>query len=113
MEFSFNVLLVMAALSMVTLNVNGLHDHLKCPELKKILPNSDVICLQETHLTEQQEYAFKLHFQSYNWFFAHGTSNSAGIAVGVHHSVGLIGNLYGEVKGRLLALNFTGTNCFN
>ncbi len=93
MEFFFNVLLVMAALSLVTLNVNGLHDHLKWPELKKILPNSDVICLQETHLIEQQEYTFKLHFQSYDWFFAHGTSNSAGIAVGVCHSAGLIGNL--------------------
>ncbi len=53
MEFFFNVLPVMAALSLVTLNVNGLHDYLKWPELKKILPNSDVICLQETHLIEQ------------------------------------------------------------
>ena len=53
MEFSFNVLPLIAALSMVTLNVNSLHNHLKWPELKKILSNSDVIYLQETHLIEQ------------------------------------------------------------
>ncbi len=101
-------MLMMAALSMVTLNVNGIHDPHKWPDLKSMLPNSDIICLQETHLTKQQEFAFQLHTQSYDWFFSHGTSNLAGVAMGVHRHAGITGIISGEVSGRLLAVDFQG-----
>ncbi len=86
----FVPVLLMATLSMVTLNVNGIHDSQKWPDLMNILPNADIICLQETHLIQQQEFAFQLHSQSYDWFFSHCTSNSAGVAIGVHRCAGII-----------------------
>ncbi len=93
-------------LTVITLNINGLHDYKKWSELWKHLLRSDVICLQEIHLVPKQLFAFKLHAQAYDWFFSLGMSNSAGVVVGVKHSVGVIVNKAGEILGHLLDLDF-------
>ncbi len=80
-------LLTMVMLSMCTLNVNGIHDPLKWKDLLNLLPCTDIIYLQETHLTSAQEYSFKIHAQSYDWYFSHGSSNLAGVAVAVHRHI--------------------------
>ena len=76
--------LTMAILSAITLNANSLHDAEKWSELWVLLPHVDLICLQETHLTKDQEFAFQLHSKSHNWFFSHRSSNSASVAMGIH-----------------------------
>ncbi len=70
----------MAALTILTLNVNGLGDSHKWSDLWSEIPCTDIICLQEMHLSSDQEYAFRLHAQGYNYFFSHGTSASCGVA---------------------------------
>ena len=99
------VALTMAMLSICTLNVNGIHDPLKWKDLWNLLPHTDIICLQEMYLTAAQEYAFKLYAQSYDWFFSHSTSNSAGIVVAVHKCAGANTSVVGVIPGRLIALD--------
>ena len=41
---------VMVCLSLITLNVNGIHDPTKWLSVFQSLPSVDVVCLQETHL---------------------------------------------------------------
>ena len=98
-------LLTMAMLSMCTLNINGIHDPMKWKDLLNLLPCTDIICLQETHLTSVQEYSFKLHAQSYNWYFSHGSSNSAGVVVAVHRHNGANVTIVGSIPGRLITLD--------
>ncbi len=77
-------------LTVVTLNANGLHDTGKWQTLWQEIPHADVICLQEMYLTSQQEHAFCLHAPVYDFFFEHGTSNSAGVLIAVKHNKGVI-----------------------
>ena len=49
---------------------------------------TDVIALQETHLTPHQEYAFSLFAQSYECFFSHGSTQSAGVFLAIHRNRG-------------------------
>ena len=65
----------------VTLNVNGLRDAGKWSSLWSEIPRVDVICLQETYLSPDQEFSFQLHAQSYNFYYSHGTTNSAGVII--------------------------------
>ena len=71
---------LIAALTVLTLNTNGLRDSHKWSDLWSEIPYTDIICLQEMHLSSAQEYAFQLHVQGYNYFFSHGTSASCGVA---------------------------------
>ncbi len=92
-------LLIMVMLSMCTLNVNGIYDPLKWKDLWNLLPCTDIICLQETHLATTQEYSFKIHAQSYDWYFSHGSSNSAGVAVAVHRHTGAKVSIVRSIPG--------------
>ncbi len=76
---------------MLTLNVNGIHDCKKWSKVWHVIKwqSTDIICLQETHLTQPQEYAFKLHAQGYDIFFSHGTSNSAGVLTRICRNKGI------------------------
>ena len=58
--------MILVIYSIVTLNVNGLHDPVKWKDLWCELPRSDVICLQEMYLIPEQVYSFQLHGQSYD-----------------------------------------------
>ncbi len=93
------------ALTMITSNVNGLHNSLKWSEFWQAILRKDIICLQETHLVSTQERAFELHAQSYNFFYAHGITGSSGVCVAVRHNTGVSIVKSGEILGRLLALN--------
>lgn len=78
-------------LSLLTFNVNGLHDDGKWHKVWQFLKSqsTDVICLQETHLTAKQEYAFCLYAQGYTLLFSHGTSRSAGVLIGICRNKGI------------------------
>ncbi len=104
--------LIMAILSAITLNANGLHDAEKWSDLWVVLPHVDLICLQETHLLKDQEFAFQLYSKSYNWYFSHGTSNSASVAMGIHCCSNVQVSLVGEVKGRIIALDVCGEKTY-
>ena len=77
--------------SLLTLNVNGIHDSKKWPKVWQFLKYqcADIFCLQETHLQSNQEYAFGLYGQNYELFFSHGSSNSAGVLIGVCQNKGI------------------------
>ena len=77
-------------LIVVTLNVNGLYDPSKWQVLWQEIPHADIICLQETHLTSQQEHAFCLHASAYDFFFEHGASNSGGVLTAVKRNKSII-----------------------
>ena len=47
-----------------------------------------MIALQETHLTQHQEYAFSLFAQSYECFFSHSSMQSAGVFLAIHRNQG-------------------------
>ena len=87
--------------SIVTLNVNGLHDPVKWKALWSELPQCDVICLQEMHVTPNQVYAFQLHCQSYDWIFSFGSSNSAGVGVAIKRNLGKKMLKIADIPGRL------------
>ncbi len=70
-----------------------------------MVPRSDVICFQETHLTSKQERAFSLCAQGYNFYFSHSTSASAGVCVVVKRSSGVNIVKAGEISSWLLALD--------
>ncbi len=57
------------------------------------------------HLLESQEYAFKLHKQSHDFFFTHGALASAGVCIAIRHSSGVNVVKSGFVPGHLLALD--------
>ncbi len=78
--------LLMVALSLITVNVNGMHDQLKWTTIFKEILHQDIICFQETHLESSQEYAFELHTQGYDLFFGQGATNAGGVCVGVCRS---------------------------
>ena len=89
-------------------NCNGIYDTKKWTPLWNLLKSTraDLIVLQETHLTEQQVYAFSLHAQAYEHFHLHGTSQSAGIAVFVHRNTGLHVTKFQPVSPHLRILDF-------
>ena len=70
-----------------------------------LIPHADVICLQEMHLTSQQEHAFCLHAPAYDFFFEHGTSNSAGVLTAVKHNKGVIPTKSTSCDGQLLVVD--------
>ena len=71
------------ALTVITSNVNGLHNSVKWKQFWQEIPCRDIIYLQETHLTLNQEFAFGLFAPGYNFYFSHGTLGSAGMCTAV------------------------------
>ena len=56
------------------------------------------------------EFAFQLHAQGYDFYFSHGTSNSAGVCMAIRYALGVnVVKLVG-VPGRLLVLNLSKDN---
>lgn len=98
----------MLMLSAITLNVNGLHDPKKWAEFWQFVPCVDILYLQEIHLVCDQLFAFQLYAQGYDWFFSLGTSNSAGVCIGVRHTLGVMACKVTEVKGHMLAIDLAG-----
>ncbi len=69
------------------------------------MPRANIICLQETHLAESQEYAFALYAPGYDWFFSHGTTNTGGVACAFKRQSGVKVHKVGEILGHLLAID--------
>ena len=99
------------AISLLTLNINGLHNYLKWSSFWQEIPRKDIICIQESHLMAQQECSFILHTQSFDFFFSLGSSNSAGVLVVFRHNTGVIPIKAAEISGRLLAIDFDLDQC--
>ncbi len=99
------------AISLLTLNINGLHNYLKWLSFWQEIPRKDIICIQESHLMAQQECSFSLHAQSFDFFFSHGSSNSAGVLVAFRCNTGVIPVKAAEIAGRLLVIDFDLDQC--
>ncbi len=69
------------------------------------LYTADIIAVQETHLTIEQEYAFKLYSQNYNIFFSHGTSQATGVFMAIHRNHGLSVVLHQAVNAHIQYLD--------
>ncbi len=95
------------ALTVITLNGNRLHNSGKWSDFWRETPKSEIICVQETHLTPDQEYSFKINAQSYDFIFSHETSNSAGVFTVIHRNTGVMVVKSGEIPGRLLSINLS------
>ncbi len=62
-------------------------------------------------LLAQQECSFILHAQSFDFFFSHGSSNSAGVLVAFRCNTGVIPVKAAEIAGRLLVIDFDLDQC--
>ena len=89
--------LFLMALTFVIINVNGLHDQTKWPVFWQEVMCADIICVQESHLTASQENSFRLYAQSYDFFFSHRISQSAGVWVAVRQNIGIMAVKSSEV----------------
>ncbi len=98
------------ALMVIILNANGLHNSSKWSNFWQEIPKNDIICVQETHLTPDQEYSFKINAQSYDFIFSHGTSNLVGVFITVRRNTGVIVVKSGEIPGRLLSVDLSSDN---
>ncbi len=99
---------VMVCLSLITLNVNGIHDPVKRSSVFQCLPSMDIVCLLETHLCTLQERAFCTQSPKYDCFFSHGTTNSGGVCIGLRRKAELQGELVGDISGHGLCLDLKG-----
>ncbi len=97
-------------LTALTLNANGLGSPEKWSRLWSEIPCTDIICLQETHLLQCNEFAFPLGAQNYDFFYSHGTSSSAGVCTAIKWSLGVNPVKSVEVSGRLLGIDFVLNN---
>ncbi len=97
-------------LTVLTLNANGLGSPEKWSKLWSEIPCTNIICLQETHLQQCNEFAFPLGAQNYDFFYSHGTSNSADVCTAIKHSLGVNPVKLVEVSGRLLGMDFVLNN---
>ena len=55
------VVLVMVMVTLVSINANGLHSNTKWQPFWNEIPHTDIICIQEMHLTNIQEFVFGLY----------------------------------------------------
>ncbi len=101
-----NLILIM--FTALTLNANGLRDPCKWTELWSEINRTDTICIQETHLDTNQEFAFCLYAQGYDYFFSHGMTASAGVLVVVRCSGYQVVKV-GEIPGHMIALDIQDT----
>ena len=97
-------------LTALTLNINGLGSSDKWSKLWLEIPYTDIICLQEIHLQQSNEFAFPLGAQNYDFFYSHGTSNSAGVCTTIKCSLGVNPVKSVEVSRRLLGMDFVLNN---
>ena len=96
-----------AELKLLTLNVRGLNNDDKrrqvCTWLKD--SKSDIILLQETHLTEKTNKIMALQVKSYETFFNNGGTNTKGTMILCKKNVSLAGKeIYKDGNGRLQAV---------
>ncbi len=71
--------------SIASLNVNGINDDSKWAGIFNTILSypPQVLFLQETHLTVNQEYLFWRCLPAYDVWFENGTSQSAGVLIAI------------------------------
>ncbi len=86
---------------LLSLNVNGIHDSMKWKNIFNtiLLIALNVIALQETHLTHDQEYLFQHTLLNYHILFENGTSNSAGVLIALKQNCGIEIQSYSRKEG--------------
>ena len=69
-------------LNLISLNVRGIRDEIKRKKIFQFYNEKrcDVLCLQETHSTKEDEIEWKLEWGG-NIIFTHGQSNARGCAM--------------------------------
>ena len=96
---SFNIL---------SLNIRGLQNDVKRRAIFNYVRNcADVVCLQETHSTPQDEEKWKMEWGG-NVYFSHGSSASKGVCVLIKPSLPIvIRSLKSDINGRVVVLDVT------
>ena len=91
---------------LLSLNVNGIHDSMKWKNIFNtiLLIALNVIALQETHLTHDQEYLFQHTLLNYHILFENGTSNSAGVLIALKQNCGIEIQSYSRKEGWFLSM---------
>ncbi len=98
--------LIWMVLMCFSLNCNGLQDSSKWPVVwcLALTSGADVVIFQETHLTVKQERSFSIFAQSFDKFYAHGTSQLGGILIAVCRSLSLAPSVVNYDNGHKLVL---------
>lgn len=101
-------------ISLGSLNANGLNIQSKRRAIFRKMRQFDVVCLQETHSTENSAKFWTHEWGGGQCFFAHGTSNSRGVAIFVSKSfLGECKVLSKDNNGRFIILEIkTDNNTF-
>ena len=90
-------------LNIISLNVRGIKDNVKRKAIFEYYrTRCDILCLQETHSTIEDEVTWKTSWGG-NSIFAHGTNNSRGVCVLVNPKFqGKISNILCDQEGRYI-----------
>lgn len=92
-------------MSIACLNSNGLRETNKFEQLTGML-KTDVICLQETHWTEDIMSNIKKHWEE-DIFVNHGSQRACGVAILIKGGrMQNVKQIYSDGKGRLLVIEF-------
>ena len=94
--------------TILTLNVNGLRNKIKRQTLFKFINTiqADIILLQETHSTINNENIWKTEWSSSKLYFNHGETNSKGVLIAIKKDFNIeIENIIKDDSGRVLILN--------
>ena len=72
----------MSGLNIVSFNVRGIADGIKCKEVFRFLRdrNFDIVCLQETHSDKKKEKIWRNEWAG-NIYFSHGETNAKGVCI--------------------------------
>ncbi len=97
-------------LTTLTLNMNGLSSQVKWPKVWSEVPYTSIICFQEIHLQPSDKFSFPLGAQEYDFFYSHGSSNSAGICTAIKCSLNVNPVKSVDVPGQILGVDFMQDN---
>lgn len=108
--FLINLMQAMCVtMSIACLNSNGLRETNKFEQLTGML-KTDVICLQETHWTEDIMSNIKKHWEE-DIFVNHGSQRACGVAILIKGGrMQNVKQIYSDGKGRLLVIEFMWRN---
>ena len=97
----------MSGVEICSLNVNGLRDKIKCQTVLSFFKRKykGVIMLQETHSVKKDEKTWS-ELANANCYFAHGTSESRGVATIISNEIDIkVNNVISDPDGRFLILD--------
>ena len=92
---------------LITFNCRGLQDYTKRRKLFHYLRSieSDIIFLQETHSSKNDELPWKQQWGEKAWFCSH-TSNSRGVAILIRNNLSVVlDSVYSDPDGRVLIIS--------